>query len=274
MIKLLNAGFARLRKSKLFCLLMLFTVGFALCVNFSLYRDMKTHGEHIEVDQVMLIYAISIGIVIAIFSSLFLGAEYSDGTIRNKICIGHRRIDIYVSNLLVTAITSLFSYIVFIVVTACVGIPLLGPIKMPMTELLALLGCILITVIAYSAIFTFIAMVISNKAITAIVSIMLAFGLMMAALTCFQVISTQEFVSTISMVDGEMIEQVIRNPKYPSVEKRMVYQILFDINPAGQMYQLAGMENPNVIILPLYSLGILIVFTATGIVLFNKKDIK
>ena len=105
MIKLLNAGFTRLRKSKLFCILTIFSIVFALCMIYTQYSDMKKYGSVIEVEQIMLNYATMIGIIIAIFTSLFLGVEYSDGAIRNKISIGHKRISIYLSNFIITTIT-------------------------------------------------------------------------------------------------------------------------------------------------------------------------
>lgn len=274
MIKLLNAGFTRLRKNKLFWLLTIFSIVLALFMIYTQYNDMKTYGYLIEVEQLMFNYSTMVGIVIAIFTSLFLGVEYSDGAIRNKISIGHKRSNIYLSNLLITTITSLFSYILFIVVVAIIGIPLFGGITMEFSKLLILLGCIFATVIAYSSIFTFIAMIISNKTITAIVSIMLAFGLMIVALTCFNILATQEYIQEGSLVNGEMKFEEVKNPKYPSEEKKQLCQNLLDINPAGQMFQLAGRTSPNIKILPIYSLGIIVIFTGAGLVLFKKKELK
>ena len=57
-------------------------------------------------------------------------------------------------------------------------------------------------------------------------------------------------------------------------EERKIYQTLLDINPAGQMFQLAGRTAPNLKVLPIYSLGILVIFTGVGLVLFKKKDLK
>ena len=116
MIKLLRAGFTRLRKNKVFWLLTIFSIGLALFMIYTRYSDMKKYGEVIEVGQLMLNYSTMIGIVIAIFTSLFLGVEYSDGAIRNKISIGHKRINIYLSNLIIITITSLFSYLLFLVI--------------------------------------------------------------------------------------------------------------------------------------------------------------
>ena len=97
MINLLNAGFTRLRKNKLFWVLTIFSIGLALLMIYSRYSDMKNFGDTVEVEQLIFNYSTSIGIVIAIFTSLFLGVEYSDGVIRNKVSIGHKRTNIYLS---------------------------------------------------------------------------------------------------------------------------------------------------------------------------------
>ena len=277
MIKLLNAGFTRLRKNKLFWLLTIFSIGLALFMIYAQYSDMKIYGDVIEVEQMMLNYSTIVGIVVAIFTSLFLGVEYSDGAIRNKISIGHKRMNIYLSNLILVTITSLFSYILFILVVAIIGIPLFGGITIEFSKLLILLGCIFVTIIAYSSIFTFMAMMISNKTITAITTIMLAFGMTMFALTNMNILQAPEFIETASVTNQETNSyEIIQepNPKYPSETKKKVYKTLLDINPAGQMFQLAGRTAPNLKVLPLYSLGIIVVFTGAGLVLFKKKELK
>lgn len=274
MIKLLNAGFTRLRKNKLFWLLTIFSIGLALFMIYTQYSDMKKYGEVIEVYQLILNYSTIIGVVISIFTSLFLGVEYSDGAIRNKISIGHKRSNIYLSNLIIVTITSLFSYILFMIVIVAIGIPLFGGITIPILTLLKLIGCIFMMIVSFSSIFTFIAMMISNKTITAVISIMLAFGLMMGALICLRILATQEYIQAGSLVNGEMKFEEVKNPKYPSEEKKKVCQTLLDINPAGQGFQIAGRTVPNLKILPLYSLGIMVIFTGAGMLLFKKKELK
>jgi len=222
MIKLLNAGFTRLRKNKLFWILSIFSIGLALLMIYNGYVDMNKYGSTKEVEQLMLNYAMMIGIVIAIFTSLFLGVEYSDGAIRNKISVGHKRINIYLSNLVIVTITSLLSYIIFLGIVAGIGIPIFGGITIEFSKLILLLCCIFITIIAYSSIFTFLAMVISNKTITAIVSIMLSFGMMMVALTCFNILETPPTIQQAVMTDGQTKIEEAPNPKYPSEEKKKI----------------------------------------------------
>ncbi len=274
MIRLLNADFTRLRKNKLFWLLSIFSIGLALFMIYTQYSDMKKYGEVIETEQLMINYSTIVGIVIAIFTSLFLGVEYSDGAIRNKISIGHKRTNIYLSNLVITTITSLFSYLLFLVIVSSIGIPLFGGITMSISKLLKLLGCIFVTIIAYVSIFTFLAMIISNKTITAIVTIMLAFGMMFYSLMAFDRLSQPEYIDTMIMKDG--VQEIIntKNNHYLEGEKRKLIQLSIDIVPAGQMFQIAGRTVTNLKALPLYSLGIIIIFTGAGLALFKKKELK
>ena len=274
MIKLLNSGFTRLRKSKLFWLLSIFSIGLALFIIYAQYSNMKKYGDTIKIEQIIFNYSTMIGIVISIFTSLFLGAEYSDGAIRNKISIGHKRTNIYLSNFVIIIITSLFSYLLYLVVVASVGIPLFGMNTFSLSELLIKLAMVFVTIISYSSIFTFIAMMISNKTITAIVSIMLVFGMMMNALTCFNILASPKTIQEANMVNGKTKIEEVPNPKYPSEEKKKVCQTLLDINPAGQMFQLAGRTAKTSKTLPLYSLGIIVIFTEMGLVLFRKKELK
>lgn len=274
MIKLLNAGFTRLRKNKLFWILTIFSICLALFMIYTQYSDMNKYGRTIEVEQCMLNYSTMVGVVIAIFASLFLGVEYSDGAMRNKISIGHKRSNIYLSNLIIVMVTSLFSYILFLGIISIIGIPLFGNITIGFSTLIKLLECVFFAIIAYASIFTFISMLISNKTISSIVNIMLAFGMIIYSLTFLNFLSMPEYVPEYVMENGQMITKEVKNPYYLTGLKRDIIQLSVDINPAGQMGQVVGGMASNLKVLPLYSLGIIVVFTGAGLVLFKKKELK
>ena len=247
MIKLLNASFTRLRKNKLFWLLTLFSIGLAIFMVYAMYNDMKNYGDIIKLEQLIFNYSTSIAIPISIFISLFLGVEYSDGAIRNKISIGHKRTNIYLSNLIIILLVSLFSYILFMLVIFLLGMPIFGTITLPISKFIILMSCIFVTIITYSSIFTFLAMII---------------------------LYTPKTIQEAKMVDGETKMEEVPNPKYPSEKKKKVCQTLLNINPTGQMFQIADNSISNIKKLPLYSLGIIVIFTASGIMLFKKKELK
>lgn len=275
MIRLLNAGFTRLRKNRVFWLFLIFSICMSLFMVYSRYKDMKEYGDIVEVEQIILNYSTILGIVIAIFISLFLGVEYSDGAIRNKITIGHSRIKIYLSNLTIVSVTSIFCYIVFSLISACIGTPLFGWVKLEGVNFNILYIDILFVIVAFSAIDTFIAMICSNKTYTAIGSIMLVFVMMMVALTCFNMLCASPTIQTVTMGEsGEMITNEEPNPKYPTEKEMKIYQTIVDILPTGQAFQIAGRNNTNFNILPVYSLVNFIVFTGAGLAIFNKKELK
>jgi len=163
------------------------------------------------------------------------------------------------------------------IVILCIGIPLFGKITISIPRLLKLIGCIYLMIVSYCSIFTFLMMLISNKAITAIISVVLAFGMLICALINLSVLSESEYIHTadiINMETSEFVYKEVPNPKYPSEQKKKVHQTLLDINPAGQAFQIVGRTVPNLNILPIYSLGIIILFTSFGIRLFKKKELK
>ena len=116
MSRLLSADFAKLKKNKFFwiCMIGMFLFGIFMAV--MNYISTRQYGDYeAQITNVLFIYALTVAILIPAFVSLFVGTEYSDGTIRNKMIIGHTRTCIYLSNLIVSSTAGLgfcISYIV------------------------------------------------------------------------------------------------------------------------------------------------------------------
>lgn len=82
MSKLLSAAFVRLRKDKIIWLGMIFmfvTNVYMLSVN---YIDMKEEGYALTLEDFFFRYGFFILILLAVFCSLFVGTEYSDGDLQ------------------------------------------------------------------------------------------------------------------------------------------------------------------------------------------------
>lgn len=82
MSKLLKAGFFRLKKDTIFWVFIFFSVGIA---GITLYRFYDANLP--KLDKLINEYIWYIGLFIAIFVSIFVGKEYSEGIIRNKIIV-------------------------------------------------------------------------------------------------------------------------------------------------------------------------------------------
>lgn len=276
MTKLLSANLARLRKSAIFWLGTIFMAGMGAFVLMNQYFEGVNYGIEIKLDNFVFGYSLLIGIVAAVFCSLFLGTEYSDGTIRNKLIIGHTRASIYLSMLVTSIIAAVLMCLAFLVVVCAVGIPLIGFVQAGVWAFAIILVDSLVMVCAVCSILTMISMLIPNKAISAIISILLMIALLALAVDIVQKLAAPEFYPVVEVTEsGEFSTgETIPNPNYLTGGKRTLYEYALDILPTGQAYQFAGMQAVHLWQMPLYSLAIVVISTFAGIFFFRKKDIK
>lgn len=276
MSKLLSANFARLWKNKLFWVLMACMAFMGIYKPISCWKDITANGYDATLNNVFFQYAIFILILAAVFCSLFIGREYSDGTIRNKVIAGHTRAAIYFSNLIVCAVADVLMCLAFIVPALLVGIPLLGFLT-PATDVLIGVLCSLAMSVALSSIFNMTAMLIQNKAAVGIICILIAFAMLFGGLEIRTKLSMSEFNVTYTTLDnGEELREVLPNPRAVHGTKRVIYEFLYDFLPGGQAQQFEPerAKPEHAALLPIYS-GIIIILTSgIGVLLFRKKDLK
>ena len=278
MSRLLSANFSRLWKSRSFWIETVLVGTAVLCLCADHYYIM---GKETILDGFILGYAMIAGAPTAVFCGLFLGVDYGDGTIRNKLIAGHSRREIYLSNLItVFAVSVLFS-LAWVAVSLSVGIPLFGGLKSDWQVLLILSLESLLVLAAFSAVFTMAGMLLQNKAASATACILLTVVLyyMMTEINIGLKTSEYYYVALSVSEEGEIREtnEWRSNPGYIRGTKRKVYEFLYDFLPSCQGLQIANMfaEHPaHPVRMPLYSLAVTVSVTAGGIFLFSRKDIK
>lgn len=274
MSKLLSAGLIRLRKDKIFWIALIFMLGAGVFFPVMRYMDMQKAGYINNIDNGFFACALFIGIVMAVFCSLFIGTEYSDGTIRNKVIIGQKRTSIYLSNLIICAIVSAVMCAAFFIVYLCIGIPLLGFFEMDIKSVLLFTLSVFVLAIAFASIFTLISMLNHNKAITAVVCILLAFLLLFTGAQLNKMLNEPETNMGLIMTENGQEYQETPNPDYLKDGKREVVQFFYDFVPGGQALQCVSLEANNIAVLPVYSLIIIILTTGIGVFFFRKKELK
>lgn len=276
MRNLLGANFFRLRKNRLFWGILAIGTLFAGFRIYALVSDQIDYGILSTLDDVLFTYAQIIGLTAAVFTSLFLGTEYSDGAIRNKIITGRSRVSIYLAGFVTVFAASVLSLITYWIVALAAGIPLLEPLRMGAGEaLFTVLGVLLMTA-AFCAIFTFITMNCSSKAANAVACILLFFILLMASTYVYARLDASEFISGYTMsVNGEIVaSEPEPNPRYLQPGPRAVFEFFRDLLPTGQSIQYSLQAVTNPVRLLLCSLGVTAVFTGAGAALFWRKDLK
>ncbi|MED9966330.1 MAG: ABC transporter permease subunit [Blautia sp.] len=277
MNRLLSANFMRVKKNKCFwiCSALMFVMGIYFAAGS--YADMKKMGWNYTLDGNCFVYILFAPVLLAVFGSLFLGTEYSDGTIRNKVMVGHRRLHIYLSNLLTMLAVGIAFCALYLLPYLAVGIPLLGSFEADIRKILLIMAVTLVLICAYGAIYTMIAMLSSNKAGVTAGCILAAFVLLFSGVYISSRLEEPEFYTDYNYTVGGKIEDTgvkIKNPRYVDGKKREVYQFVYDFLPGGQEVQCVRKTLAHPFALPVYSGAILVLTTAGGIWLFRRKDIK
>lgn len=275
MYRLLDAGFERIKKNKVFFGCIFVTIGIAIFMLVSNYSDMKNYNAQISTSELVSNYLPMIGMFIAIFTGLFVGTEYSDGTIRNKIIAGHKKINIYLSNFIISSIVAIIFQIIWTAFVLIIAVPVFGKPIIELNQLLITSFDSIMFIIAYSAIFNFISVLSCNKTISAVTCILLFFIMLGVTVSAFNIIQTPETVQQggLNPDTGVVSFEEVPNPKYPSDSKRQFYQRIVDIIPMGQAFSIGAGLSTNLYMLPVYSMALIIIFNGAGVYLFSKKDL-
>ena len=280
MIKLLHADFSRIMKNKLFWLCLLVMIGLPLYAVGVRYYDYYISSETIweTADGLWFVGGVYLAVIQAVFVSLFIGTEFSEGTIRNKLTVGHTRSAIYSSNLIICSAVSLFYHLIYIAVLFGTGSFLLKSWDTPIKTLMILTALSLMTVIALSAIFTMLAMLIHSRSAGAVTAMLVAMAMLLGVMTIVSSLSAEEYINDVFIMNevGEIVQSdPIPNPRYVTGIKREVYQHILNLIPVGQMIQFGNLQDiPQMYFLPVYSIIVVIICTGVGLFIFQRKNIR
>ena len=280
MNKLLIANFSRMKKDMVCKISLLFTILYAILTIVAGWRSMEINDVQIPIDSLFLnSFGVSgfvalPGIVMAAFCSMFIGTEFSDGTMRNKLIVGHRRRENYFTNFLTCALSGIFFNLVYLALVSLIGIPLFGGFQLETGTLLLLMTDGMLAIIAYAAIFNMLTMILQNKTICVCLALI---TVMASMFLCFYLMKRLEgppMVEVYQMVNGQTTTETVPNKQYVAGSMRKIFQFIIDFLPSGQSLQLSGQSAVHLKLMPLYSAVIILVTNAFGMFLFGRKDIR
>lgn len=279
MSKLIYANLVRMFRSKVFWASEIFLAGYSIFVY--VMGRINIRNNSLMINRGWTIYFFNemlfIHVVMAVFISFFIGVEYSDGTIRNKIAVGHARRDIYLANVIVCYAAGLLQFITYSVVSVFSSLLLIGPYALvSMSQIPWRVGCSLFIILAYTAAFSLIAMLDANKARAVVLELVLALVFVMLMTQIWSDLQEPEKMNRVAMADtGEMVlEEYIPNSKYVDGTKRVVYEWIDAFLPEDQAMYVIDSEAVFSMRAPLCLLGESLVLIAAGVYLFQRKDIK
>ena len=277
MRNLLCAGFTRLWKNKtlwIACAIVAVVTVIAILYRYSYGIKLE---KHYTIDSVFGYFVLCIAILIPVICTLFLGPEYADGTIRNKVICGHKKSVVYLSNLILCSVASLIMCSVAVASGLCLGLPLLGKFAMGSKNATIFFLGVYTLSLSWSAIVTLLAMLVSNRAISAVVAIVIALLLLVLGFVLFEILSAGPTISGYFLADNgvDLVYEEQPNPNYiPEGAGRQFLQFFCDFFPGGQTIQYIYGELERPIMAIVWNGVLFTLATGVGLVLFYRKDIK
>ncbi len=267
MNRLLIANLMRLKHSKLFWAALAVMAAVPTVAIFS----KLIYGTNRAVDDAMFLYPILIGVAVAIFIGIFMGTEYSEGTIRNKLMIGHTRPMIYLANLITAFGAALAMLVAYMLPLLVLGFSIFGTPFMSGATFAKIFFVSLTAILSFCALHMMVSMIYANKAGASVVNLLTAFLMLFIASWLLSKLSEPEFITAYGTGSGT---ELIRNSAYLEGGLRIFCQMLVDLLPMGQAMQIALGVCDKLWVLPIYSVALTAVCTVVGIAVFNKKNIK
>ena len=257
MIRILRADFIRLLKSFAFRLSL---VGMLALASAFMATQATAMDYTVPLSRVIFLPMSMYGVAMAAFVSVFVGTDFSDGFIRNKLLVAKDRSSLVMSQIIVSCAACLIVYIVVTAFSAGVGRFFFeNNVDVATLFRFFLLG--LGMSLATGCLFSVITLLCGNKARAIIVCMGLAFGML------FLCMHTNEILVQTKYKNG------ILNPHYVSGFRRTLNGVVHDLNPCGQAAQLSSWEVWHPVRIVLFDPLLIASLSALGCRLFQKKDV-
>ena len=278
MRKLITANFHRFSKDRFSWCVVGIVVILSLASVFNSagsFEAMAARGYAMSLEDCYFNQAPLIGAFLALLISMFLGTEFSEGTIRNKLCIGHKRNEIFLSNFISCAFASIVLTAVWLL-SCTLLFGLIGPLEVEISEFVGYIFVAMGFAVSFAALYTVIGSLSSNKAMTIIYTFAVFIILAMAASALDDRLCEPEMneIMTYNNYGAVVMQEYAPNPLYLSGMIRTVCEVALELLPNGQALLLSNVA----IECPVRAIAMSAVFTIVtllvGSMLFKKKDIK
>lgn len=275
MNKLVFAGFARLRKDLAFWVCLLFMMALGVYIPVTNYIDSIQYNYQYT-GSLVFNYSPIVCFTTAVLISLYLGVDYSDGTIRNKMMVGRTRNEIYLANWIMSMTATLLCILAFAVPCTALTLCFHGLFQGTATAWVMTALISILVAVGMSSVYVMVSMLFQNKAVSAVICLVIVIAVFVLGMLIGGALSEPPtYENYMMIVDGEMvIGDDTPNPHYLTGFKRDVYEFFDDFLPVSQAVQCASMAVGNPLRVTLCALGITLASTLGGLGLFSRKDLK
>lgn len=279
MSNLIFSNLKRIGKTRAFQISAIIVAALALFQVLMNYRDYIVCEGSLYIDDALFSITAVVLFPMAAFISLYIGTEYSDGTLRNKLVVGHGRIEIYLANLIIMTITGWIFITIWSVAYLVPGLILMKNANPLVVYVMEYVGMFCMTAVC-SAIFTLLSMTIGKKAGSSVACIMVSIFIILSGTVIQSILDQEEYYAPEYIItesgEIEYTGELQPNPNYlpEGSTKRAVYEFLLDFTPGGQVMQISAIQPDHIKVMVLYDAAWIVVMAGIGMIVFIRKNIK
>ncbi|MCL2521614.1 MAG: ABC transporter permease [Erysipelotrichales bacterium] len=218
MLNLLKSEFLKIRKDRVALVGLIVIVSFVvinLLITLALRNTFEGMGLNIYGRGLFAsTFSINdVGIIVPIFVALLISREFSNGTIRNKIICGHKRLHVYFSMFISSFLFGLLLMVLASLINLVLGSIFFGfsDVAFSASELGSLLGIFATGVTVYSVFITFaifIAMIVKSSGLSVVFALVFPFvALMIGAIG--NVSTNQLVIDIFNIVPGQILQSLL-----------------------------------------------------------------
>lgn len=283
MINLLRADFKRLFKSRvtislavLYALYALVMIVFIVAVDQSRgggYGKELMAGVFVQTYSIFGTFPVA-GCGVMILAAVLVGADFRNGTIRNKLISGHGRTETYLSSFIAVAVTALAFTAEYYFIMCAVGLPIYGGMALSAENAAWFVFDGSLTVVSYAAVATFLTYTVRRYEASLTIGILAAFAMCIVTGFLISAATQPEFIDEWVgwEADGSPIFETVPNPDKlsPAVEKFLLQ--LSYVFPSSQChwYYRGGAPTWE---FAAYSGALTVLFSAAGAGVFAKRNL-
>lgn len=280
MSKLLCVNFRRLFHMKSFYLAITLMMFYPIMSCTSDYAEILEYGYAHYIEESIWSFGTMLSFAMPVLVYLFIGPDYTDKTIRNKLIIGYSKKDVFLANMFTMMGACFTLFLVWKITFCAIGLPLLyvgNPLYIDiLISLEELAACMLLT-----SILVLLVMFVSGKVSAGILAMVLSLCLIASGVIIKTRLAEEEFIDsepTWIEFDGTVhvngTNATVPNPKFiPEGPTKEAIRYIERINVGAQLLDVTD----NHEIAPVWYLffdNVMIgLIVAGGIVLYKRKDI-
>lgn len=293
MNKLLRADFARLFRKKVFWVEAVLIALLAAFDTVTYYLDSVKYDYFAAGEEILFSGGTYVALLIVILIPSFIGTEYADKTIRNKLIVGHGKDKVFISNMITMLFAGALLMSIWNVVSGVLCAIILGFEKTWTINALYLFEEYIV-ILTLSALIVAVAMFISSKTASSVIALCAFIVLMIYSISISMRLSAEENITvyyteegadvdldeayfdetSLAAIKSKLIENTVPNPNYVVEGPYRTYlSVAKNVLVSSQLLDLSGVYEVETIWYVVFDNVMILLLTIGGALIYRRKEI-